>query len=138
MNKRPTHGLTFLLSYTYAHSQDNGSNFENTSFGTRGTNPFIPGLNWGDSAFDGRQRFIASYQYELPVPHMLTSNGVLSRIFKGWRVAGNTTFQTGFPINLSTSSFTSLTCWAYSFYGCPDNPYQVAAVVKEIRARLSP
>jgi hypothetical protein len=130
LNKRVSHGLSFLLSYTYSHAEDNGSSLENSSFGTRGTNPLVPGLNWGNSAFDARQRFVASYQYELPVPHALTSNGALSRVFKGWRVAGNTTFQTGFPINLGDSNFTSLTCTGFTFYGCPDNPNQVASVVK--------
>src|SRR6266436_2848923 len=75
LNKRISHGLSFLLSYTYAHAQDNGSSFESSSFGTRGTNPFIDRLNWGDSQFDARHRFVASYQYEIPVPHKLTSNG---------------------------------------------------------------
>jgi hypothetical protein len=130
LNKRVSHGLTFLLSYTYSHAQDNGSSLENSSFGTRGTNPLIPGLNFGNSAFDGRQRFVASYQYEIPVPHALTTNGALSRVFKGWRVAGNTTLQTGFPVNIGDSNFTSLTCTAFSFYGCPDNPNQVAPLVR--------
>ena len=49
LNKRISHGLTFTLSYTYAHAQDDGSSFENSSFGVRGTNPFINQLNWGDS-----------------------------------------------------------------------------------------
>jgi len=129
LTKRMSHGLDFLLSYTYAHAQDDGSNFENSSFGTRGTNPFVNRLNWGDSAFDARQRFVASYTYTIPVPHQLTSNGAMSRVFNGWRVAGNSTFQTGFPINLSDSHFTSGTCWEFSYYGCPDNPSQVAPIV---------
>jgi hypothetical protein len=128
LNKRISHGLSFLLSYTYSHAMDDGSSFENSAFGTRGTNPFINSLNWGNSAFDARQRFVASYDYELPVPHALTTNSAMSRVFKGWRVAGNTTFQTGFPINMSDSSFSSGTCWEFSFYGCPDNPNQVAPV----------
>jgi hypothetical protein len=129
LNKRVSHGLSFLLAYTYAHARDDGSNFENTSFGTRGTNPFLNSLNWGDSAFDARQRFVASYQYEIPVPHQW-NNGIWKRVLGGWRVAGNTTFQGGFPINLSDSNLTSLTCWGFSFYGCPDNPNQVAPIVK--------
>jgi hypothetical protein len=128
LNKRISHGLTFLLSYTYAHSQDDGSSFENSSFGTRGTNPFINQLNWGDSAFDGRHRFVASYDYEIPVPHQLTSNSGLSKVFKGWRVSGNTTLQTGFPLDIASSHFYSGTCWAFSFYGCPDNANQVAPI----------
>jgi len=130
LNKRISHGLTFTTSYTYAHSEDNGSSFESSSFGTRGTNPFIDRLNWGDSQFDARHRFVTGYQYELPVPHSLTTNGALSRVFKGWRVAGNTTVQTGFPIVPSDSGFRSATCWEFTFYGCPDNPNQVAAIVK--------
>jgi Carboxypeptidase regulatory-like domain len=129
LQKRMSHGLDFLFSYTYSHSRDDGSSLENSSFGTRGTNPFVNALNWGDSAFDARQRLVMSYTYRIPVPQRLNS-GVLSKIFKGWMVAGNTTFQTGFPINLSDSNFTSLTCWAFTFYGCPDNPNQVAAITK--------
>jgi len=128
LNKRLSHGLQFTLSYTYAHAQDDGSSFENSAFGTRGTNPYLNSLNWGDSGFDARQRFVAGYSYELPVPHALTSNGALSRAFKGWRIAGNTTFQTGFPINPSDSGFRSGTCWEFTFYGCPDNPNQVAPI----------
>lgn len=129
LNKRISHGLTFLFSYTYAHSQDDGSSFENSSFGTRGTNPFINQLNWGDSGFDGRHRFVASYSYDIPVFHVLSSNAGLSKVFKGWRIAGNSTVQTGFPINPSDSGFRSGTCWEFTFYGCPDNPNQVAPIV---------
>jgi hypothetical protein len=133
LNKRVSHGLTLLVSYTYAHSQDNGSGFESSGFGNRGVNPLIPGLNWGDSDFDARQRFVASYQYELPVPRALSSGPALSRIFKGWRIAGNTTLQTGFPLNLNDTSMTSLTCPGFGiiFYTCWDNPNQVAAFQSE-------
>jgi Carboxypeptidase regulatory-like domain len=129
LNKRVSHGLDFLVSYTYSHARDNGSSLENSSFGTRGTNPLVPGLNWGDSAFDGRQRLVLSYTYRVPTLRQFSS-GALSRIFKGWMVAGNTTFQTGFPINVGDSALTSLTCWGFTFYGCPDNPNQVAPVQK--------
>ena len=132
LNKRVSHGLSFLLSYTWAHSQDNGSGFESSGFGNRGVNPLLPGLNWGDSDFDARQRFVASYQYEIPVPHALTTNGALSRVFKGWRIAGNSTFQTGFAINLNTTAETSLTCPGFNlvFYTCWDNPNQVGPIVR--------
>jgi hypothetical protein len=142
LNKRVSHGLSFLLSYTYAHSQDNGSGFESSGFGNRGVNPLLPGLNWGDSDFDARNRFVASYQYEIPVPHSLSSGPALSRIFKGWRVAGNTTFQGGFPLNLNTTDETSATCPGFGiiFYTCWDNPTQVAAFVPEnprVRQKLT-
>jgi len=133
LNKRVSHGLSLLASYTYAHSQDNGSGFESSGFGNRGVNPLIPGLNWGDSDFDARQRFVAGYQYELPVPHALGSGPAMSRIFKGWRIVGNTTLQTGFPLNLNDTAMTSLTCPGFNiiFYTCWDNPNQVSALRAE-------
>jgi hypothetical protein len=36
VNKRLSHGLQFLASYTYSHSIDDASGFENSSFGTFG------------------------------------------------------------------------------------------------------
>src|SRR5260370_40861173 len=52
-------------------------------------------------------------------------------------MTGITTFQGGFPINLSTSSFRSLTCDAFSFYGCPDSPNQVTAAIHTLDPRNS-
>lgn len=132
LNKRISHGMQFLLSYTWAHSRDDASGFESSSFGNRGINPLIPGLNWGDSDFDARQRFVASYTVEIPVPHALRSGAALSRVFKGWRVSGISSFQTGFSLNMNTTGMTSLTCPGFTivFYTCWDNPNQVAPVVK--------
>jgi len=125
-----------LLSYTYSHSIDDGSSYESASgqqTGTRGINPFpaYNKLNWGDSQFDARQRFVASYRYEIPVPHALSSGPALSRVFKGWEISGITTLQTGFPVTLYSSLYQSGTCWAYTYYGCADNPNQVAPVVTQ-------
>lgn len=131
LQKRVSHGLDFLLAYTYAHARDNGSGYESSSGqqgGTRGVNPFIGALNWGDSQFDARHRFVASYNYEIPVPQALSSGAFLSRVFKGWQIAGSTTFQTGFPMTFTDSSYRSGTCWAYTYYGCADSPNQVAPI----------
>lgn len=130
LNKRMSHGLSLLVSYTWAHSQDNGSGFESSGFGNRGVNPFIPGLNWGDSDFDARQRLVLGYTYEIPAPRALSSGAVLSRVFKGWRITGNSTLQTGFSINLNDTNMTSLTCPGFGiiFYTCWDNPNQVAPI----------
>lgn len=134
VNKRLSHGLTFLAAYTYAHSRDDGSSYENSSgqqTGTRGINPFNNLLNWGDSQYDARNRFVVNFTYEIPVPHALSNGAVMSRVFKGWQLSGSTTFQTGFPVTMYDSSYRSGTCWAYTYYGCADNPNQVAAVVKQ-------
>ncbi len=136
LQKRISHGLTFGVAYTYSHAIDNGSGFENTSFGTRGTNLFIPALNVGDSAFDARHRLVANYTYEIPVLQTL-KGGLKGRFFQGWRVSGISTLQKGFPLNIANSDFTSLTCYAFFFYGCPDNANQAVASVQTLDPRSS-
>jgi len=124
LNKGFTHGLSFLLSYTWSHSIDDGSGLEDSGFNLRGTNVLIPGLNVGDSSFDARHRFVASYSYLLPNLHN-SFNWLPSMAFGGWQLTGITTLQTGFPINLGDTGLTSLTCDANTFYACPDSPNQI-------------
>ncbi len=127
LNKHLSYGLTFQASYTWSHSIDDTSGYENASNGYRGIDPFNFALNRGDSTFDARQRFVMSYDYELPkFSHI--RNGLVNGVLNGWRVAGITTLQTGFPITLADTGFRSLSCDAYTFYGCPDAPNAVAPV----------
>lgn len=130
-NKALSHGLSFLAAYTYSHSLDYGSSFENGSFGgsNRGQNPFNPRANYGSSQFDARQRFVTSYQYNLPaIPKLRSWGGAGRRIAEGWIVAGITTFQKGFPVDLRDTGLRSLTCDNLQFYACWDVPNQVSAV----------
>jgi hypothetical protein len=128
VTKGLSHGLQLITSYTWSHAIDNGSGFENSGFGTRGTNPFpqFANLNVGDSGFDARQRLVMGYIYA--IPNFVSHSNWADRIVGGWKITGISTFQTGFPFNLSDSGFRSLTCDAFTFYGCPDNPNQIAAV----------
>lgn len=136
VNKGMSHGLQLLTSYTWSHSVDNGSGFENSGFGTRGTNIFVPSLDVGDSAFDARQRLVLGYIYQIPSLHHF-ANWASDYIFGGWKITGITTFQTGFPINFADSGRRSLFCDSLSFYGCPDNPNQVVNTVNTLDPRTS-
>lgn len=136
VTKGMTHGLQLITSYTWSHAIDNGSGFENSGFGIRGTNVLVPGLNVGDSANDARQRLVIGYVYAIPSLHHVV-NALPDRIFGGWKMTGITTYQTGFPINMSDSGFTSLSCDALTFYGCPDNPNQVVGTITTVDPRTS-
>ncbi len=120
LNKRLAHGLQFLGAYTYSHSFDEASSFENSTFGgvgggnlgyggfggIRATNPYcFPKCDYASSIFDARQRFVLSYFYE--IPGRRGSSWLLSRLTSGWTIAGITTFQTGFPLDVIDSSFPS-------------------------------
>jgi hypothetical protein len=126
-NKALSHGLTFLASYTWSHSLDFGSSYENSA-GAVGLNPFNFHQMYGDSAFDARNRLVFSYDYRLGnLSHVAGFHWMPSRVGGGWHWSGIVTLQSGFPITVSDSGFTSLQCNAFEFYSCWDRPNAVSA-----------
>jgi hypothetical protein len=126
LQKRLAHGLFFQAAYTWSHSIDDSSGYEGSgaaSGSTRTSNPFDFALNRGDSNFDARHRFVVNYTYDLPLPRW--NNAFGKYVVSGWRVAGITTLQTGFPIIVGDTADLSLQCPVSaptSFYGCWDAP----------------
>lgn len=128
LTKRLTHGLSFLAAYTWSHSIDDTSGYELSSNGYRGINPYDFASYRGDSTYDARQRFVLSYDYELPHLPRSAHNSILHAVADGWHVSGITTLQTGFPILVADTGLRSLSCDAYTYYGCPDAPNAVGTV----------
>jgi hypothetical protein len=83
--------LQLFASYTYSKSIDQSSNVGEE------VNPMNPGLSRALSAFDAKNNFVASYAYELPLPHLL---GVANRWTSGWTLSGITHYSSGFPVTL--------------------------------------
>jgi hypothetical protein len=139
--KAPTHGLSFQLSYTYAHALDSGSSFENSGFGSsgqRGFNQYQPSLNYGDSLYDARQRLVFAPIYTSPILHGSNWYSVQNLALSGWEVSGIVTVATGFPYDISYAGTTShsLYCDAsLSFYACPDVPVQTGPLVRGSNVR---
>jgi len=131
-----SHGLTFQLSYTYAHSLDTGSSFENAGFGEasgRGYNQFSNSTNYGDSTFDVRHRLVFSPIYITPQISGHSAFSPINLALAGWEVSGIMTEATGFPFDVSYAGGTSDSEWCphfLNFYACPDVPNQVASIVK--------
>jgi len=98
--KRFSHGLTFLASYTWAHALDIASNAD---LGAQNGGDFRyfkdPQAEYGNSDFDIRHRFVFSYLYELPIGHgkrfLGDASGVLNQIAGGWQVGGITSVSKG-------------------------------------------
>ena len=126
LRKSLSHGLSFQASYTWSHSIDNTSGFENSGFGSRAVDPYNFALNRGDSTFDARQRFVVNYDYEVPHLSRYWSNAFTRTVLDGWHVAGITTLQTGFPISIADTGFRSLQCDSYAYYGCWDTANYVS------------
>lgn len=100
LEKRLSNGLQFGASYTWAHALDDASS---ASLGSLNNGDFrnelYPGLEYGNSDFDVRQRFVINYAYDLPFGHGKkfggSASGALNQIIGNWQVAGITTVQTG-------------------------------------------
>jgi hypothetical protein len=136
VDKRFSHGLSFLSAYSWSHSLDVSSSFENVAFQTAGA--FDPygrfARDYGSSAFDARHRWVISGTYDIPNLHKLVS-GAPDRVFGGWQVSAINTLQSGFPLMLQSTNVPSLTCsWAVSFYACPDRP-QLVSMPKALNPR---
>jgi len=91
--------LELLVGYTYSKSLDQSSSL------AEALNPLDPGLSKALSAFDLRQNFVASYQYDLPLGRLLRRR---NRWTEGWSLSGITRFSTGFPVTLYNNNDTSL------------------------------
>ena len=98
--KNFSHGLQFEASYTYAHALDDASS---ANLGSLNNGDFrdqlYPFLEYGNSDFDVRHRFVISYIYQLPFGNGKrfggNASGWINQIVGNWQVAGITTAQTG-------------------------------------------
>jgi hypothetical protein len=132
VEKAYTHGLSFQLSYTFSHALDNGSSFEGSGFGGtngRGYNQYQPGLNYGNSSYDARQRLVFAPIYSTPILHGSNWYSPMNLALSGWQISGITSVATGFPYDFTVGGSNSLWCSSTSsFYACPDIPVQIGAL----------
>ena len=115
LEKKFAHGLQFTAAYTWSKSLDQASSFEGI------LNPLSGANNRAPSLFDARHRFVISYYWELPARKY---NGLAGKLLDGWAVSGITTYQTGFPIRITSSSDNELMNSASFEY--PGEPNQIA------------
>jgi hypothetical protein len=115
LEKRFAHGLQFTAAYTFSKSFDEASSFEGI------LNPINPAASRSLSQFDARHRFVFSYYWDLPIRKF---DGAAAKVLNGWAVSGITTFQTGFPIRITSSADNEL---MYSFdFELPGEPLQLS------------
>jgi hypothetical protein len=95
VEKQYSHGIQFQAAYTFSKSLDNASSFEEIL----NANNF--NSTYGPSLFDARHRFVFNTVWDLPVPKM---PGLKGKLLNGWQVSGIYTYQTGFPIRITSGS----------------------------------
>jgi hypothetical protein len=104
-NRRLSHGLQALASYSWSHSIDDGS----TGSFTNKSNTFSPTLNShanrGPSDFDIRNAFSAAITYEIPAPNM---NAFARAILGGWSLQNIIQARSAPPVDVSDTAFSQL------------------------------
>jgi hypothetical protein len=110
LEKRFSHGLNFLGSYTFSKFLDDvTASQEVGSLGSGAQDHYNRRAEKSLAGNDVRNRFVWSSVYELPVGpgRRLVSRGVGSRLVGGWNLGTIVTFQGGAPLGLVTQTNTT-------------------------------
>ncbi|QNI30589.1 TonB-dependent receptor [Alloacidobacterium dinghuense] len=96
LRQRASHGLSGMLSYTWSHDLDIT---DNSNGATTTMDQYNIGLDYGDSNWDIRNRFVGTVTYDLPnIPH---ANALVREVLGGWQTNAIVTLQTGEPFNVN-------------------------------------
>jgi hypothetical protein len=103
LDKRFSHGLSFMTGYSWSHSLDDAAQPIQGTDGGEAGNPAFLGLKfqYGASANDVRNRFTFAPQYELPFGKgkaFLNHGGLVDGLVGGWKTSAIFQVQTGTPI----------------------------------------
>ena len=124
VEKRFSHGLSFLATYTWAHALDDSSDAAG-NFGAVGDRnlALIPyRQEYTNSVYDVRHRFTINGNYELPVGkgrQFLNNSRLADYAVGGWSISGTWVAQTGTPFGVSPNISTAGPARAYIV----SNPY---------------
>jgi Carboxypeptidase regulatory-like domain/TonB-dependent Receptor Plug Domain len=86
------------LAYTYSHSLDDASDWQDANF----VNSYNLKGNYGSSNFDERHILNFSWVYNIPSGHL---EGVSKILLGNWEYSGITTFYTGTPFSVISGIF---------------------------------
>ncbi|MDQ2839948.1 MAG: TonB-dependent receptor [Acidobacteriota bacterium] len=103
VDKRLANGLTGNLGYTYSHSIDDVGTVFGGGYGTP-QNSYCRFCDRGNSAFDMRHRFTASFTYQLPG---FRDHGFASLLLANWQTNGIVQAQSGIPFTPVLNSSTT-------------------------------
>jgi hypothetical protein len=110
LRKRFSHGLSFLLSYTWSKAIDDVSSFNITGSAAKpvagendlAQNPFDLAAERGPSLFDARNRFVGSYVWALPFWNH--PQNWYQSVLGGWQLDGIGTLMSGTPFTVFDSN----------------------------------
>ncbi len=102
LNKRFVNGLQFQASYVWTRDLSDAQGYAPSSITTESnsvsSDRFDLNRDYGNSTFDRRNRFMATYLYELPFGRnkpFLNKGGVVNTLAGGWQLGGVAVLQSG-------------------------------------------
>ncbi len=95
INHRVTRGLTAGIAYTWSKNLSTQSNDRGTAI----TDAYNPKLDYGPTALNTPQIFIANYVYDLPF--FREQHGILGHTLGGWEVSGITSVESGHSVSVT-------------------------------------
>ena len=103
--RRLSHGLQILSSYTWSHSIDDASAGSFGSFSNLGMPGSNSNVNRGPSDFDIRHSFSAGITYDIPVPKR---NALMNSVLRGWSTENFILARSAPPVDVSDELFGQL------------------------------
>ncbi|MGH9405312.1 MAG: carboxypeptidase regulatory-like domain-containing protein [Terriglobia bacterium] len=103
VQKRFGRGLTALANYTWSHSLDDACSGSLGAEGCFITQPYNPGANYSDSAYDLPNVLNIAFDYQLPIgPGQALSlrNSILNHVFGGWQLSAVMRRESGAPLSV--------------------------------------
>ena len=109
LEHRMTNGMSIMAAYTFSKEIDNMipsvNGFPGESFsGAPPQNFYNLRGERALSSWDTPQTLVVTYVYELPFgpgKRLATQGGLIGKLVGGWQINGNTTFQSGFPLQVN-------------------------------------
>jgi hypothetical protein len=116
LTQRLTHGLSFLLGYTYSHALDYSSTNQNQFLPQDSTHP---AAEYASSDYDIRHRFTLSLTYAIP------GKKSFAQMLEGWQINTVTTLQSSQPwtVNDTVDNIdgTNENAGRWDFFGSPSD-----------------
>ncbi len=98
LNKRTSHGVTFLVAYTLSHTNDDGCGL---GANCNSTNPYNRKVDYGTSDLNQTHAFSAAFTLQSPFDK--SSNKWVSNLAGGWALNGIGQIASGWPFTVTAS-----------------------------------